>query len=92
MNLLPSKNERDAFDEALPASLNGGTEQIPGELSLSSTHTQSWPFLEAANQLGARVVRFAVKPITEYEFTKPAINKKVLAAMAGDPGPGSVAG
>ena len=87
MNLLPSKNQRDAFDEALRASLNGGTEQKPGELSLSSTHTQSWPFLEAANQLGAKVVKFAVKPITEYEFTKPATSKKVLAAMAGDPDP-----
>jgi hypothetical protein len=87
MNLLPSKNERDAFDGALPTNLDGGTEQNPGELSLSSTHTQSWPFLEAANQLGAKVVKFAIKPITEYEFTKPAISKKVLAAMAGDPDP-----
>ena len=87
MNLLPSKNERDAFDEALPTILTGRTEQKSGELSLSSTHTQSWPFLEAANQLGAKVVQFAVKPITEYEFTKSAISKKVLAAMAGDPDP-----
>ena len=87
MNLLLSKKERNAFDQALPAALIGKTEQKSGELRLSSTHTQSWPFLNAANQLGAKVVQFAVKPITEYEFAKPAIAKKVLAAMAGDPDP-----
>jgi hypothetical protein len=87
MNLLLSKKERNAFDEALPAALIGRTEQKLGELRLSSTHTQSWPFLNGANQLGAKVVQFALKPITEYEFTKPAIAKQVLAAMAGDPDP-----
>ena len=87
MNLLLSKKERNAFDEALPAAIIGRAEQKSGELRLSSTHTQSWPFLNAANQLGAKVVQFAVKPITEYEFAKPAIATKVLAAMASDPDP-----
>ena len=87
MNLLLSKKERNAFDEALPAALIGRAEQKSGELSLSSTHKQSWPSLNATNQLGAKVVQFAVKPVTEYETAKPAISKKVLAAMAGDPDP-----
>lgn len=87
MNLLLSKKERNAFDEALPATLIGRAEQKSGELSLSSTHKQSWPSLNATNQLGAKVVQFAVKPVTEYESAKPAISRKVLAAMAGDPDP-----
>jgi hypothetical protein len=87
MNLQPSKNERDAFDEALPATLIDRTEQEPGELSLSGTHTQSLPFLNAASQFGARVVQFAVKPVIDYDLRKPVISKKVLAAMAGDPDP-----
>ena len=87
MNLLPGKNERDAFDEALPATLTGRTEQQPNELSLSGTHTQSLSFLNAANQFGSKVVQFAVKPVIDYDSRKPAISKKVLAAMAGDPDP-----
>jgi hypothetical protein len=87
VNLLPSKNEWDAFDRALQVTPSGKTEQKPVELRLSGTHTQSVPFLNAANQFGAKLVQFAVKPITEYEFTNPAISKKVLAAMAGDPDP-----
>ena len=39
MNLLLSKKERKAFDEALPATLIGRAEQKSGELSLSSTQT-----------------------------------------------------
>ena len=87
MNLLLSKKERKAFDEALPATLIGRAEQKSGELSLSSTHKQSWPSLNVANQLGAKVVQFAVRPVTEYESAKPVISRKVLAAMAGDPDP-----
>jgi hypothetical protein len=87
MNQLPSKNERDAFDEALPAIFNGRTEQEPGELSLSGTHKHSKPFLDAASQFGAKVVQFAVKPVIDYEVRNPVISKKVLAAMAGDPDP-----
>ena len=87
MNLLPGKNERDAFDEALPANLTGRTEQESNELSLSGTHTQSLSFLNAANQFGAKVVQFAVKPVIDYDSRKPAISKRVLAAMAGDPDP-----
>lgn len=87
MNLLLSKKERNAFDEALPATLIGRAKQKSAELSLSSTHKQSWPSLNATNQLGANVVQFAVKPATEYESAKPVIAKKVLAAMAGDPDP-----
>ena len=87
MNLILSKKERNAFDEALPATLIGRAEQKSAELSLSSTHKQSWPSLNATNRLGAKVVQFAVKPVTEYESAKPAISKKVLAAMAGDPDP-----
>ena len=87
MNMLPSKNGRDAFDEALPATLTEGSEQEPGELSLSGTHRHSLPFLDAASQFGARVVQFAVKPVIDYEVRHPVISKKVLAAMAGDPDP-----
>lgn len=87
MSLLPGKNERDAFDEALPDTFNGGTEQEPGELSLSGTHRHSLPFLDAASQFGARVVQFAVKPVIDYEVRNPVISKKVLAAMARDPDP-----
>ena len=87
MNIRPAKNERDAFDEALPATLTDGAEQESGELSLSGTHTQSLPFLSAASQFGAKVVQFAVKPVIDYEVRNPVISKKVLAAMAGDPDP-----
>jgi hypothetical protein len=87
MNQLPSKNQRDAFDEALPAIFNGRTEQKPGELSLSGTYTQASPLLNAAGQFGAKVVQFAVKPVIDYEVRNPVISKKVLAAMAGDPDP-----
>jgi hypothetical protein len=87
MNLLLSKKEWNAFDEALPATLIGRAKQKSGELNLSSTHKQSWPSLNATNQLGAKVVQYAVKPVTEYESAKPAISKKALAAMAGDPDP-----
>ena len=87
MNLLPGRNERNAFDEALPETLTDGSEQEPGELSLSGTHTQSLTFLNAASQFGARVVQFAVKPVIDYEVRNPVISKKVLAAMAGDPDP-----
>jgi hypothetical protein len=87
MNLVPGRNERDAFDETLPAIFNGRTEQEPGELSLSGTHKQSLPLLNAASQFGARVVQFAVKPVIDYEVRNPVISKKVLAAMAGDPDP-----
>jgi hypothetical protein len=87
MNQLPGKKERDAFDEELPVIFNGRTEQESGELSLSGTHTQSVPFLNAASQFGAKVVQFAVKPVIDYEVRSPVISKKVLAAMAGDPDP-----
>ena len=87
MNQLPSKKQRDAFDEALPAIFNGRTEQESDELSLSGTHTQSLPLLNAASQFGAKVVQFAVKPVIDYDSRKPVISKKVLAAMAGDPDP-----
>ncbi len=87
MSILPSKNERDAFNGALPETLNGGTEQEPGELSLSGTHTQSLVYLNAATQFGAKVVQFAVKPVIDYDVRNPVISKKVLAAMAGDPDP-----
>jgi hypothetical protein len=87
MNQLQGKKEREAFDEALPAIFNGRTEQEPDELSLSGTHRQSLPFLNAASQFGARVVQFAVKPVIDYEVRSPVISKKVLAAMAGDPDP-----
>jgi hypothetical protein len=87
MNQQPRKNERHAFDEALPAIFNGRTEEEPGELSLSGTHKQSLPLLNAASQFGAKVVQFAVKPVIDYDSRKPVISKKVLAAMAGDPDP-----
>jgi hypothetical protein len=87
MNLLPSKNEWDAFDRALQVIQNGKTEQKPVELRLSGTHTQSAPFLNAANHIGAKLVQFAVKPVTVLGSTNPVISKKVLAAMAGDPDP-----
>ena len=79
---MPVKNELDAFDEALPATRD---EQDLGELSLSGTHEQSVPFLNAAGQFGAKVVQFAVKPVIDYNPRK--ISKKVLNAMAGDPDP-----
>ena len=75
MNSLPGRNERDAFDEALPAIFNGRTEQESGELSLSGTHTQSLPFLNAASQFGAKVVQFAVKPVIDYEVRNPEIGR-----------------
>jgi len=87
MNQLPGRNERDAFDEALPKTLTDETYQEPGELSLSGTHKQSLPILNAAGQFGAKVVQFAVKPVIDYDSRKPVISKKVLAAMAGDPDP-----
>lgn len=82
MNQLPVKNERDAFDEALPADGNG---QHLGEFSLSGTLEPSKNFLNAAGQFGAKVVQFAVKPVIEYNSQK--ISKRVLASMAGDPDP-----
>ena len=87
MNILAGKNGRNAFDEALPATLTNGAEEEPGELSLSGTHKQFMPLLNAASQFGAKVVQFAVKPVIEYEVRSPVISKKVLAAMAGDPDP-----
>ena len=87
MSILPSKNGQDAFNEALPETLNGGTEQEPGELSLSGTHTQSLAYLNGATPFGAKLVQFAVKPVIDYEVRNPVISKKVLAAMAGDPDP-----
>jgi hypothetical protein len=87
MSVIPGKNGRDAFDEVLPEILNGGSEQEPGELSLSGTHTQPLTFLSATNQFGAKMVQFAVKPVIDYEVRNPVISKKVLAAMAGDPDP-----
>ena len=87
MNQQSRKNERHAFDEALQAIFNGRTEEEPGELSLSGTHKQSLPLLNAASQFGAKVVQFAVKPVIDYDSRKPVISKKVLAAMAGDPDP-----
>ena len=87
MSILPSKNEREAFNGALPETLNGGTEHEPGELSLSGTHTQSLAYLNGASPFGAKVVQFAVKPVIDYDVKNPVISKKVLAAMAGDPDP-----
>lgn len=87
MNVLPGRNARDAFDGALPDNLDDGTHQEPGELSLSGTHRQSLPLVNAASQFGAKVVQFAVKPVIEYGSRHPAISQKVLAAMAGDPDP-----
>jgi hypothetical protein len=71
MNLLPSKNEWDAFDRALQVIPSGKTEQKPVEPRLSGTHTQSVPFLNATNQFGAKLVQFAVKPVTVLGPTKP---------------------
>jgi hypothetical protein len=85
MNQLPVKNGRDAFNEALPATLTESNEHELGELSLSGTHEQSVPFLRAASQFGGKVVQFAVQPVIDYNPRK--ISKKVLAAMAGDPDP-----
>jgi len=85
MNHLPVKNERDAFDEAFPATLTESNEQELDELSLSGTHVQSAPFLSAASQFGAKMVQFAVQPVIDYNSRK--ISTKVLAAMAGDPDP-----
>jgi hypothetical protein len=82
MSLLQSKNGRE-----LPDTINGETEQEPGELSLSGTHTQSSAYLNAATQFGAKVVQFAVKPVIDYDVRNPVVSKKVLAAMAGDPDP-----
>jgi hypothetical protein len=86
MNKLPLRNERDAFDEAVSATLNDGRGRELGELSLSGTHVQSVPFLRAASQFGGKVVQFAVQPVIDYNTRK--ISKKVLDAMAGDPDPG----
>ena len=84
MNQLPGKKERDAFNKAFPATLNGRNEQNLGELRLSGTHEQSVPFLATASQFGAKVVQFAVKPVIDYDRK---ISKRVLDAMAGDPDP-----
>ena len=85
MNPLPGKKERNAFNEAMPATYDEGNEQELGELSLSGTHEQAVPFLRAASQFGGKVVQFAVQPVIDYNPRK--ISKKVLAAMAGDPDP-----
>ena len=77
MNPLPNKNERDAFDKALPATLTGRTGQKSDELSFSGKHTQPVPFFNIAGQFGAKLVQYA----------KPGVSRKVLAAMAGDPDP-----
>ena len=77
MNPLPNKNERDAFDKGLPATLTGRTEQKSGELSLSGTHSQPVPFFNIAGQFGAKLVQYA----------RPGVSKKVLAAMTEDPDP-----
>ena len=87
MSVLPSKKGRDAFDEARPEPLNGRTEQEPGELSRSGTHTQPSTISMPRTQFGAKVVQFAVKPVIDYDVRNPVISKKVLAAMAGDPDP-----
>ncbi|HUQ34871.1 MAG TPA: hypothetical protein VM144_00680 [Aestuariivirga sp.] len=84
MNQLAGKKEREAFKKAFPVASTGRNEQKLGELSLSGTHEQSVPFLNAASQFGAKVVQFAVKPVIDYDRK---ISKKVLAAMAGDPDP-----
>jgi hypothetical protein len=86
MNPLPGKKERNAINEAMPATYDEGNEQQLGELSLSGTHEQAVPFLRAASQLGGKVVQFAVQPVIDYNPRK--ISKKVLNAMAGDPDPG----
>jgi hypothetical protein len=77
VNPLPNKNERDAFDKGLPATLTGRNEQKADELSLSGKHTQPVPFFNIAGQFGAKLVQYA----------KPGVSKKVLAAMAEDPDP-----
>ena len=87
MSMIPNKNGRGAFDEALPETLNGVAEQEPGELSLSGTQTQSLTYLNGATQFGAKMVQFAVKPVIDYDVSNPVISKKVLAAMAEDPDP-----
>ena len=77
MNPLPNKNERDAFDKGLPATLTGRNEQKSDALSLSGKHAQPVPFFNIAGQFGAKLVQYA----------KPGVSKKVLAAMAEDPDP-----
>jgi DNA anti-recombination protein RmuC len=77
VNPLPNKNERDAFDKGLPATLTGRNEQKSDELSLSGTHRQPVPFFNIAGQFGAKLVQYA----------KPGVSKKVLAAMTEDPDP-----
>jgi hypothetical protein len=77
VNPLLNKNERDAFDKALPATLTGRTEQKSDELSLSGAHARPVPFFNIAGQIGAKLVQYA----------KPGVSKKVLAAMAEDPDP-----
>ena len=77
MNPLPNKNQRDAFDKGLPATLADRNEQKSDELSLSGKHTQPVPFFNIAGQFGAKLVQYA----------KPGVSKKVLAAMAEDPDP-----
>ncbi len=51
MNLLPGRNERDAFDEALSEISTDRIEQEPGELSLSGTHKQSLPLVNVASYM-----------------------------------------
>ena len=51
MNLLPGRNEWDAFYEALSAISTDRIEQEPAELSLSGTHMQSLPLVNFASQL-----------------------------------------
>jgi hypothetical protein len=51
MNLLPGRNERDAFDEALSEISTDRIEQEPDELSLSGTHKQSLPLVNVARYM-----------------------------------------
>ena len=77
MNQLPGKNERGAFDEALPATSTERSEQKSVELNRSGTPPQPVPFFNIAGQIGAKLVQYA----------KPGVSRKVLAAMAEDPDP-----
>ena len=83
MNPLPSKNEWDAFDKAPQTTPSGETAQKPFELHLSGTHKQPLPYLNANNQM----VQYAAKPVVNQEVISPAVNRKILAAKAGDPDP-----
>jgi hypothetical protein len=87
MNQLPSRNEWRAFDRAIQVTARGRTGQKPVELSLSGTHTQSAPFLNATNQFGAKLVQFTVEAVPVPEPANPVISKKILAAMTVDPDP-----